>query len=209
MKKWLISLLDWVLDQCSFCQWCYKARDSEFLKVITQRAGKSSIHGSDTSPTTWYACIQYFISHLGSHMKAALVLMKAGRHCPRLFMDYSIKIVTHSLNFTPPSYRGKSSINGIINQIVADPQSCKYYQKELHSCDEKFHLMLEKCIWDKYENLKFKLRIHAEIILLDLFYRKDIQFLNGVQYISVSKPSYFLCYQYFQAHPLQVQMSGV
>src|SRR5436190_21493169 len=146
MKKWLVSLSDQALDQRSFCQRCYKARGSEFLEVVTQRAGESSIHGSDTSPAARYARIRHFIGRLGSHMKAALVLVEAGRHCPRLFTDYSIKIATHSLNFTPPSYKGKSSINGIINRMVADPQSCEYYQKELHSRDEKFHLMLEKQI---------------------------------------------------------------
>ena len=32
---------------------------------------------------------------------------------PRI--SYSIEIATKDLDFTPPSYRGKSSINGIIN----------------------------------------------------------------------------------------------
>jgi hypothetical protein len=125
-----------------------------------------------------------------------------------LFTDYSIEIATHSLNFTPPSYRGKSSINGIINRMVTNPQAFEYYQKELHSQDEKFHLMLEKRIRDEYKHPKFKLRAHAELILLDLLRRKDLHFLDGIRYIGVSKPSCFLCYRYFQAHPLRVQTSG-
>ncbi len=92
--------------------------------------------------------------------------------------------------------------------MVTDPQACQYYQKELRSQDEKFHLLLEKHIRDEYQDPKFKLRIHAEVILLDLFHRQKLRFWDGIRYIGVSKPACFLCYRYFQAHPLQVQTSG-
>ena len=127
---------------------------------------------------------------------------------PQLFTGYSIEIATKHLESKPPSYRGKSSINGIVNRMVTDPQACQYYQKELQSQDEKFHLLLEERIRDVYQNPKFKLRIHAEIILLDLFHRRKFRFWDGIRYIGVSKPACFLCYRYFQAHPLQVQKSG-
>ena len=178
------------------------------MEAVKQRAEESSIQKDDTSCGARYARIRHFIGRLGSHIKAARILVEAGRHCPKLFIDYLIEIATHHPNFMPPSYRGKSSINGIINRMVTDPQACEYYQKELHSQDEKFHLMLEKRIRDEYENPKFKLRIHAEIILLDLFHRKNLRFLDGIRYIGVSKPGCFLCYRYFLAHPLQVQTSG-
>jgi hypothetical protein len=92
--------------------------------------------------------------------------------------------------------------------MTSDPQVCQYYREELHSQDEKFHLSLEKRIRDEYKNTNFKLRVHAELILLDLFHRQDLRFLDGVRYIGVSKPACFLCHRYFQAHPLQVQTSG-
>lgn len=127
---------------------------------------------------------------------------------PATITGYSIEIATKHLDFIPPSYKGKSSINGIVNRMVTDPQACQYYLKELLSQDEKFHLLLEKRIRDEYQNPKFKLRIHAEIILLDLFHRQKLRFWDGIRYIGVSKPACFLCYRYFQAHPLQVRTSG-
>jgi len=208
LKEWLVSLSDSKLDPLSFCRLCYEARDSEFLKAVEQRAKNSSIHEDNTSYEARFARIRHFIGRIGSHLKAARVLVKAGRHYPQLFVGYSIEIATQHLGFTPPSYRGKSSINGIINRMVTDPQACQYYQKELQSQDEKFHLLLEKRIRDEYQNPKFKLRIHAEVILLDLFHRQKLRFWDGIRYIGVSKPACFLCYQYFRAHPLQVQTSG-
>ncbi len=208
MKEWLVSLSDSKLDPLSFCRLCYEARDSEFLKAVEQRAKNSSIHEDNTSYGARFARIRHFIGRIGSQLKAARVLVKAGRHYPQLFVGYSIEIATQHLDFTPPSYRGKSSINGIINRMVTDPQACQYYRKELQSQDEKFHLLLEKRIRDEYQNPKFKLRIHAEVILLDLFHRQKLRFWDGIRYIGVSKPACFLCYRYFRAHPLQVQTSG-
>ena len=178
------------------------------MRAVEQKAKGSSLEEKNTSAGAQYARVRHFIGRLGSHIKASSILVEAGRHCPKLFMDYSIEIATCRLSFTPPSYRSKSSINGIINRMVTNPQTCDYYQKELHSQDKKFHLDLEKRIRDEYKDPKFKLRTHAEIILLDLFHHKNLPFLDAIRYIGVSKPGCFLCYRYFQAHPLQVQISG-
>ncbi len=59
---------------------------------------------------------------------------------------------------------------------MIDSQICQYYQKEFQSQNEKFYLLLEKCIQDEYQNLKFKLRIHVKIILLNLFHHQKLQF---------------------------------
>lgn len=37
------------------------------------------------------------------------------------------------------------------NRMMTDPQTCKYYQKELHSQNEKFYLLLERCIRDEHK----------------------------------------------------------
>ncbi|KAJ6261377.1 hypothetical protein Dda_4047 [Drechslerella dactyloides] len=104
--------------------------------------------------------------------------------------------------------RNKSSVNGIIRRMVADPSACEFYQNEIQKRNETFGLMLEKRIQEEYKDPDFKLRIHAEIILLDLFHRNKLRYLDRIAYIGVSKPSCFLCYRYIQAHPLQVQTSG-
>ncbi|KAK6535740.1 hypothetical protein TWF694_002188 [Orbilia ellipsospora] len=208
LKKWLVSLNDSTLDLAGLCRVCYESRDSESLKMVRQRAGENSIHESDSSNGALYARIRHFVGRLGSHMKAAQVLVETGIVCPRLFLDYSIQIENNHPSFVPPGYRNKSSINEIIKRMIEDPQKCEYYQKFLHSQDDLFSLQLQDKIKDEYKNPKFKLRIHAEVILLDLFHRKHFDFLDMVSYIGVSKPSCFLCHRYFQAHPLKVETSG-
>ncbi len=208
LKKWLVSLLNSNLNLLSFCRLCYKARDSKFLKAVEQRVKNSSMHEDNISYEARFARIWHFIDRIKLHLKVAWVLMKAERHYSQLFVSYLIEITTQHLNFTSSSYRRKSSINNIINWMMIDLQICQYYQKELQFQNEKFHLLLEKCIWDEYQNLKFKLRIHVKIILLNLFCHQKLRFWDEIQYIDVSKSTCFLCYWYFRAHSLQIQTSS-
>lgn len=140
LKDWLVSLSDSDLDLRCFCRLCYGAKGSVLLKAVEQRAKISSIHEDDTSYEAGFGRIRHFIGRIGSHLKAARVLVEFGRHYPQLFTGWSIEIATQHLGFTSPSYRGKSSINGIVNRMVTDPQACQYYQNELQSQDVKFHL---------------------------------------------------------------------
>ncbi|KUJ06223.1 uncharacterized protein LY89DRAFT_603678, partial [Mollisia scopiformis] len=47
----------------------------------------------------------------------------------------------------------------------------------------------------------FKTRIHAELLLADLFYWHQFDFLEEDPYIGCSKPACFNCFQYLLAHP--------
>jgi hypothetical protein len=170
VKEWLASLSLKSLDTISICRLYDEARAPKFLGEIQKRAKEASIHESDASHAARFACIRHFIGRLVSHIKAVSVLVEAGRHYPRLFADYSIEVAIHAPNFTPPSYRMKSSINDIINRMVKNPQACEYYRTQLHSQEQKFQLALEKRIRDGYKCPMFKLRVHTKIILLDLFY---------------------------------------
>lgn len=165
------------LNSLSFCWLCYEAKDSKFLKIVKQRVKSSSIHEDNILYEAQFTRIWHFIDHIKSYLKVARILMKAEKHYYfQLFVSYSIEITTQHLSFTSSSYKEKSSINDIINQMMTNLQICQYYQKELQFQNEKFHFLLEKRIQNKYQNLKFKLRIHVKIILLNLFHHQKLQF---------------------------------
>ena len=144
------------------------------LKSVNYRAKEIDIKENSTGFKIHYACVQHFIDHLRSHIKSESILIKAERHYFKLFINYSIEFAMFSLSFTPPAYRAKSFINVIIHRMMMNPQVCNYYQKKLQFQNEKFHLKLEKHIQDKYQNLKFKLKTHTEITLLNLFHQNHL-----------------------------------
>ncbi|RVD88928.1 uncharacterized protein DFL_003092 [Arthrobotrys flagrans] len=208
LKIWLTSLCDQDLDLKALSRLCYDARSSKELVSVTRRAEETKRRQNCPSGGK-YGQIRHLIGRLGSHIKAAGVLVEAGRHHPQLFLEYSVEVAACHSKFEPPDYCNKSSINGIINRMVNDPSRCKYYQNEIHARDLKFNQKLQSNIEKTYKDPTFKLKVHAEIILHDLFYRNNLQYLKGLRYIGVSKPSCFLCYRYLQAHTgMAVQTSG-
>jgi hypothetical protein len=58
-------------------------------------------------------------------------------------------------------------------------------------------------IREKYNDEKFKPAVHAEIQVLEHFYKEGFKFANGDKYIGCSKPACFCCHLYIQNHPLR------
>ncbi|KAK6513603.1 hypothetical protein TWF506_008040 [Arthrobotrys conoides] len=209
LKIWLTSLCNRSLELRTLSQLCYDARALGRLSAITRKVEETK-QRRNSSDGGHYSEARHLIGRLGSHIKAVKVLVEVGRHYPQLFQNVSVQFATADQKFTAPPYRSKTSINEIINRMVSsnEPVLREFYQKEIGHLDKTFGLELQKRIDETYKDPKFRLRVHAEIILHDLFARENLQFLDGARYIGVSKPSCFLCYRYLQAHRIRVQTSG-
>ncbi|KAM0714506.1 hypothetical protein Q7P37_009800 [Cladosporium fusiforme] len=61
--------------------------------------------------------------------------------------------------------------------------------------------------WFRSANTKTKAKIkpHAEVVMLEYFHMKDMQFINDDKYIACSKPSCYCCALYFRIHPIDAQ----
>lgn len=57
----------------------------------------------------------------------------------------------------------------------------------------------------RWQSLKLKTAVHAEIIILDYFHRHRLPFAHGKRYIGCSKPSCFCCGVYMASHPLRLE----
>jgi hypothetical protein len=72
------------------------------------------------------------------------------------------------------------------------------------SCESKWLPLLEVYA-KRWESLKFRTSVHAEMTILDLFHRRSLQFAHGKRYIGCSKPSCFCCGVYMANHPLNIE----
>ena len=121
LKKWLIFRSDSNLDFFNFCQLCYKAKGLTLWKAVEQRIKNNSIHEDNISCEVRFARIRHFMNRIKSHLKTAQVLVKAGRQYFQLFASYLIEFARQHLDFTPPFYKKKSSINDIVNRMITNP----------------------------------------------------------------------------------------
>ncbi|KAK6339946.1 hypothetical protein TWF718_009335 [Orbilia javanica] len=212
LRSWLASVLDENLSMDALVHQCYGAQSSGIYRILdamTQRAKSPRLPWQARPDSGEYSEIRRLIGRLSAHIKSARVFVEAGRYCPELFTNYSVEPAKCYSPTDPPSYQSDSSINKIIKRMKISHPAC--YDRHLdgaRSRDENFILNLQNCVREKYETPEFKLRMHAEIVILDFFDQGNLSFLGGIPYIGVSKPSCLLCYRYIQAHPLGARTSG-
>ncbi|VUC24709.1 unnamed protein product [Clonostachys rosea] len=68
---------------------------------------------------------------------------------------------------------------------------------------------LEKKPWEIYKRIpeqysNFKPRVHAEVQILEHFYKNNLKFAKNDKYVGGSKPSCECCYLYFKYHPARM-----
>ena len=203
MVEWLSSFKDHkeesMLDLCRFS---YVARASIFMKSLSQRSeqgsGQACIQESNAST---FLKVRHYIGRLGSHMKAAKILVATAMRFPRLFDDFEVKHLPSPMSAErPPQVDDLTTLDGIAVRMLpkGDPRllSC---QEDLRDMDRKFGIHTR--LMEEYSKPTFLPRVHAELILLEHFYVQQYEFVDKDRYVGCSKPACYCCYHYICAHP--------
>jgi hypothetical protein len=200
MIAWLSSFKDHEEDMLQLCQFAYGARAAPYMKELNKRSGKGSISTliSESNETNFLK-LRHYIGRLGSHVKAARTLVAAAMRFPAIFDDFEIEYLPSSEpTKLPPLMDEWTTLDGIINRMLKN-DTVPFYRDALDDMDTKFQIYQR--LKDEYESPTFLPRVHAELILLEHFYRRGHDFVDGDKYIGCSKPACYCCYHYISAHP--------
>jgi hypothetical protein len=184
------------------CRFAYDQRGTPSMKELTERSFKGSAYAdTEDSNASKFAKLRHFIGRLGSHMKAAKVLVAAATRFPALFTNFQIECcASPKLAETPPPIDARTTLDAIvIRMLPKDHERVPFYQEKLRNMDNKFGI--HKRLVREYENSNFLPRVHAELILLEHFHMRRFVFVDGDKYIGCSKPACYCCYHYICAHP--------
>ncbi|KAK3377226.1 hypothetical protein B0T24DRAFT_701518, partial [Lasiosphaeria ovina] len=152
-----------------------------------------------------WAKLRHPIGRLQSYNVAVKVLISVRLQLPRLFSDFTVIPVPSAAETEAPNINVQANV--IIGKMTNDKA-----QIERHRLNaEKLQAMgLDKNIKEATEKAT-KLRVHAEVHLLDAILRdsreEPVPFYNEGRfgrYIGCSKPTCQLCHLYFGAHPARV-----
>ena len=173
---------------------------SEEFKFMKEKATTSEDFGNRQSP---FAEARHFIGRLAYHVKAVKILFVAARRIPSLVLDPEIIQVPSppALVFSPTA-RSKLNLDGIINRMVSqDRPLISDLQGRLKSLNVA--LNIENIVRKEYEKKNFKPQVHAELILLEFFYRnrQNFEFVGNDRFIGSSKPACYCCHLYIREHP--------
>ena len=179
-------------DRVALVKECFLARQTPIFKTL------GLLTASGIPNNKFFNDFRHLLGRLGEHVKAAKTLVYTARIFPAMFDDFQIQV-----QISPPSRSSDRSargieIDGLAASIFSKPDEIDHYQQAL----EKFPITSGGELLERLrDECCFKTRVHAELLLVDLFYWKQYDFVDDDPYIGCSKPACFNCFQYILAHP--------
>lgn len=151
----------------------------------------------------WQA-IRHYIGRLGSWWNACSTLVSTAQLYPTIFSKARIVAVQSGKDPVP-----SRSLERI------EPAQINYSPSPQHESDIQLplaHALLERHWGDgamadftcRLQRRQAETRIHAELLVLNHFYRYNLKFAENVRYIGCSKLSCYCCHAYMKNHPLDV-----
>lgn len=202
LKIWMSRFWQFGDDLLGLCRFSYQERGCHFLKQLQNHIGdRPTVMGISGSNSQAFSLARHYIGRLGSHFRAARILVTAGWKMPDLFDNFIIKILpSPKPPSSPPPTDHLTTLDGIIKRMLPkDDPEVKKYQEALTSMDAKFNI-LDRLL-GLYKDKTFKPRVHAELILLECFHRNHLPFVDDDRFIGCSKPACYCCYHYISVHP--------
>jgi hypothetical protein len=167
---------------------------------IKQRATSSEQHGNNRSP---FAEVRHYVGRLEWHVRAVRIFISAARRLPMLFQGPEIEVVHYErISILPPGLRNKTTLQEIANRMISnDKPLLLEIQTRLQALDRTSDI--ERYVRIEFDKKNFKPRVHAELMLLEHFYRNRLDFCENDPFIGCSKPACYCCSLYIRSHPGQ------
>jgi hypothetical protein len=132
-------------------------------------------------------------------MKAVKVVVAASLRLPALFDEVQVRRAGSPPKSPPPLKLGGPTLDEIVGRMMSEPTEIAKYRDALRDMDHRFHL--SKALQEQCSISSWKPKVHAELILLDMFWTENLEFVGQDRYIGCSKAACYCCYHYMKEHP--------
>lgn len=202
LAEWLERFQGFKGDLPGLCRFSYQQRLCQYVRELQRHIGDGPQELDEAeSRRQAFLLTRHYIGRLGSHLKAARILAKAGWTMPNLFDNFTIQTrPSPTPPLLPPPTDRLTTLNGIITRMLPrDSKKLQQYQKALATMDAKFNI--QDRLKAQFKAKDFMPRVHAELILLEYFHMKRLPFVDDDRFIGCSKPACYCCYHYISLHP--------
>lgn len=171
---------------------CFEARKSTAFETLAQLTASGKAHSK------FFDDIRHLLGRLGEQLKAAKTIASAALRFPAILDDFEIQVRASAPSRCYFQSTKDITLDGMVSRIFSKEEDITHYQEALNNLERTSNgallgrLKEERC---------FKTRVHAELLLADLFYWKQYEFLDDDPYIGCSKPACYNCFQYILGHP--------
>ena len=181
-------------NHIELCSLAYSFRNSTLLETLNQRHLRSG-----TTASMW-SNLRHYIGRLGSWSRASKVLLRAAKLFPNLLHDFRVEYLVSPPPIAAPSADAKTNLDNALGRMI--PKAENQLLHDVREAVNTFTVMdISADFIAKYTDGNFKPRIHAELLLLEHFYHRNLRFIENDRYIGCSKPSCYCCDLYMKCHP--------
>lgn len=178
------------------CSAAYKLCGSQASAIL------SDLISIPEQASAW-AALRHYLGRLGSWHVASLVLTSTAQQLPDLFKNAKAQTVPFC-DFEGQTFQSdQRALDNALGRLLlhTSEQTPKQVRSSLQTstnCD------VGEIFAELFRRRYSKPCLHAEIAVLEHFYRRSRHFVNDDRYIGCSKPSCYCCHLFCRLHPLQV-----
>lgn len=139
--------------------------------------------------------IRHFVGRLGHWHKTAACLIGLAPKFGFVFRDYGVRLIPQPYHDTRHILRLDEDLRELAFRVFPNFRGSPLGAELVEKIKEAGELI------DWFRTNTLKPRPHAEAVILDFFFTRNLQFANDDRYIACSKPSCYCCTLYFKYHP--------
>lgn len=162
------------------------------MRILCQR------HNSQSSRGVW-SDIRHYIGRLGSWTKATQILILGAQIFPRRIENARVDVVGPEGPADLPNITHLTDLRGLVQRMLPADQAALVEDLSQALIETDMVAQIDRRFREDYANIEP--RPHAELLVLEHFYRNSFSFVDGDKYIGCSKPSCYCCHAYIQCHP--------
>lgn len=199
LQIWLRSFLK-PDGNIELCHYVYNNRDHNYIKKLTRRAKREEKRTGPQSKRSSFASVKHYLGRLAHHVRASKELVDDAGHLSQLFESYNVCAVEPLSSVPPPTSDNHTTLDGILNRMLKNNHERPEIENSLFLMDTKFGIFGQ--FMKQYKDCEPQ--VHAEVQVLEYFYKMKLSFVENDRYIACSKPACLCCKMYFKYHPARM-----
>ena len=181
-------------NHIELCSLAYSIRNSTLLEMLNQK----HLRSSDTA-SIWSE-LRHYIGRLGSWSRASKALLRAAKTFPNLVHGFHVEYLESPPPIAAPIADEMTNVDSALGRMISKTETQLLH--DVREAVETSRVMdISADFRATYTDETFKPRIHAELLLLEHFYHRNLRFVENDRYIGCSKPSCYCCDLYMKCHP--------
>ncbi|KAF2997477.1 hypothetical protein E8E14_003951 [Neopestalotiopsis sp. 37M] len=181
LKGWLQSLH--IEDTIELCLIAYDLRHAPERRILDERCEMLEGESEKSPRLLAFRDAKHLFGRLAHHVRAPTHILRDAHHMERLFERYFVCSIPVVRSVPRPPKSVEATLEPMLGRMLpAGDARLSEYTNKLKVLDHKLH-MRDKVI-RQYKSDTFKPFVHAEIQVLEYFYRNRLQFMDGDRYIS-------------------------